>query len=112
MSFYQWWFVALSLINFILMIWTATVAFISNKHEKAISKIANNQKALEDVKNNHMERIKGIETQLKNMPEFKNMERLHEQLHTVDNKCAEMKGQLFGIEKKLSMIDKHLMDKK
>ena len=108
MSFYQWWFVALSLINFILMIWTATVAFISQKHEKAMSKIADNQRMLESIKNNHTERIKGIETQLK----FRNMEHLHEQLHTVDNKCAEMKGQLFGIEKKLSMIDKHLMDKK
>ena len=55
--------------------------------------------------------ITKIEAQMKNMPEFRNMEEMSERIHGVDNRLAAVGGQLVGIEKKLSMIDQHLMNK-
>lgn len=55
--------------------------------------------------------IAKMQTKLETMPEFRNMEEMSERIHGVDNRLAAVGGQLLGIEKKLSMIDQHLMNK-
>ncbi len=56
-------------------------------------------------------RISALESKINNMPEFKNMEKLHSDIHKVDNKVSQINGRLEGFAIKLNMIDQHLMNK-
>ena len=112
LNIYHWWQIATGAVAIIASIAVAIVSFIQNKHSSVMEKINTNQEQIITINNTHSNCITSIETQIKNMPAYQNMEKVNNKIHEVDNKVSDMAGQLKGIQNKLNMIDKHLLNKK
>ena len=87
------------------------ILWINRKNQVTADAVAQWEHKVNDRIDHSQLEIAKIQTKLQNMPEFRNMEEMNERIHGVDNRLSTVVGQLHGIEKKLSMIDQHLMNK-
>lgn len=95
-----------------LQIFAIAILWINNKNKVTADSVARWEHSVNDRIDENQKRLVKIETQISNMPEFKNMEYMRKEMHGVDNKLSKIDGRLDGLITKVNIMDKHLMEHK
>lgn len=104
LNIYQWWVIGTGLLSYVISIVVGFLGFVQYKHNKAMQKIENNSRKLVNLHYEHSNDITEIQTKIKNLPEYKNMEEVNKRISKLCGEVKKMEGQLNGLEKAFSNI--------
>ena len=108
---YHWWQIISGIISFVAAIAAGTVAFVQSKHEKSMNAIQQNSDELKQIQNKHSNEITALQTTVNNMPEYKNMEKVNDDIRKVDNHVHQLSGKIDEMNATLKKLDNYLLTK-